>query len=101
MKSFAELGKLKQSLQESERAERQARERARAQREQQQREARVFRDALGDVQPLKPTGRVQHTPVPPTAQPVQRERDEREALKSSLSDEIDIERLLDVDEALS
>ena len=101
MKSFAELGKLKKALQAREQAEREARARARAERERQEREARVFRDAFGDVKPIKATGRVQHAPDPPAPHPIQRERDEREALQASLSDEIDIERLLDVDESLS
>jgi len=51
--------------------------------------------------PLKPSGRVDpHMPEHPT-HPRQRELDERAALQASLSDEIDIERLLDTDEALS
>ncbi|MGE5116337.1 MAG: Smr/MutS family protein, partial [Betaproteobacteria bacterium] len=38
---------------------------------------------------------------PPAPEPRQRERDERAALRESLSDEIDVESLLDTDEALS
>lgn len=75
--------------------EQQARERA------QRREANVFRDAMADVVPLRPTGRIDpHQPaVPATA--AQRERDERAALAASLSDEIGIEQHLETDESLS
>ncbi|MDO5101366.1 MAG: Smr/MutS family protein [Lautropia sp.] len=64
-------------------------------------EAEVFARAVGPVTPLKPTGRrepeLQHRL--PTAQ--QRVKDEEAALAQSLSDEIDIERLLESDEKLS
>src|SRR5690606_14967360 len=65
------------------------------------REANVFRDAVADAVPLRPTGRVDphRRDVPVTA--VQRERDERAALAASLSDEIGIEQHLETDEALS
>src|SRR5690606_31571608 len=69
--------------------EREQRERQREQRERERlREANVFRDAVADAVPLRPTGRVDphRRDVPVTA--VQRERDERAALAASLSDEI-------------
>lgn len=64
-------------------------------------EADVFRREMRDVTPLPPTGRREpetrhHTPVAR-----QRQLDEQQALEQSLSDEIDIERLLEVDEKLS
>jgi DNA-nicking Smr family endonuclease len=57
--------------------------------------------ALGDVKPLAPHGRKQHARPPHPPQPVQRQLDERQVLAQSVSDEIDLESLLDTDEALS
>jgi DNA-nicking Smr family endonuclease len=99
--SFADLGGLRDALREQERERVQAEQRARAERERLARERDVFRTAVGDAAPLRPTGRVDPAPqpVPPVAR--QFERDESEALAESISDEIDIERLLDTDEQLS
>lgn len=104
--SFAELAGLRDALKEA--AERRAEEerRRREEAERLAREARVFHDAMGDVRPLRPDGRLdplapaaaQGRPAPVAAQ---FERDEREALAESLSDAIDLERLLDTDESLS
>jgi DNA-nicking Smr family endonuclease len=98
---LAELAGLKTTLkQEAERREAQLRE----ERERQQvlqREAEVFRRAVADVAPLAPNGRL--PPAPVHLQPVARQHqiDERNALAQSLSDEIDIERLLETDDRLS
>ncbi len=75
-------------------------ERRRLERERL-REANLFRDAIGEVVPLRPSGRIdpQRREIPATA--VQRELDERAALAASLSDEIGIEQHLETDDALS
>ncbi|MBW7925118.1 MAG: Smr/MutS family protein [Burkholderiaceae bacterium] len=75
-------------------------ERRRLERERL-REANLFRDAIGEVAPLRPSGRIdpQRREIPATA--VQRELDERAALAASLSDEIGIEQHLETDDALS
>lgn len=101
MKSFAELAALRDALAARAEAERAEQARLRAQRERQEREARVFRDAMADAVPLAPTGRVEPSLPEHPAHPRQRELDERAALAASLSDEIDVERLLDTDAALS
>ena len=84
-------------------AKAQALERRRAQQRaaQLQREAHVFRDAMDGIVPLRPDGRIRRVPapVPPVAQ--QRALDDAATLAESLSDEIDIEQLLEVDETLS
>ncbi len=83
-------------------AERERIERERQQRDRERlREANLFRDAIGDVVPLRPTGRIDphRREIPATA--VQRELDERAALAASLSDEIGIEQHLETDDALS
>lgn len=101
MKSFSDLARLKAQMAEHARQEReQAAQRARAIRAQEG-EARVFREAIGDTVPLRDRGRVAHTRPLPSVQPLQRQADEREALQASLSDEIDIEQLLETDETLS
>jgi DNA-nicking Smr family endonuclease len=101
MKGFSELGQLKKALEQKSREEREARAREQAERARREREAQVFADAMKGIEPIKSTGRVEHEPQRPPATPRQRELDEQAALQASLSDEIDIERLLDVDESLS
>lgn len=78
-------------------------ERAR-QREREGAAADEFRaavEALGGVEPLAPHGRKHHAQPPHPPQPKQRWLDERRVLAQSVSDEIDLESLLDTDEALS
>jgi DNA-nicking Smr family endonuclease len=53
------------------------------------------------VTPLAPHGRAAHSPLRPSPLPRQRERDERAALRESLSDEVDLETLLLTDDGLS
>jgi len=101
MKSFAELAALRDALQARAEAQRAERARLKALRERQEREARLFRDATADAVPLKPSGRVDPPAPACPAHPRQRELDERAALRASLSDEIDVERFLDTDAALS
>lgn len=101
MKSFADLARLKASL--SEQAAREQRERAeRAARQARlQAEANLFRSSMNGVRPLPTPDRahLERDPVPPLAR--QRAADEQAALAQSLSDEIDIESLLDTDDKLS
>ena len=66
-----------------------------------QRENNVFRDAVADATPLRPSDRAELPRPQPVPAPRQRELDDRAVLDESMSDEIDIERLLDTDEALS
>jgi DNA-nicking Smr family endonuclease len=98
---LAGLGDLKKALKaESERREAALLE-ARRQQLALEREAQIFRRAVADVAPLPATGRV--VPAAPTVEPIARQHqiDERQALAQSLSDEIDIERLLEADDRLS
>jgi DNA-nicking Smr family endonuclease len=100
-RSLVELAELRDALaaRERERARELARQKAQAERLERERNA--FRTAVGDTEPLRPHGRIEPSPqpVPPIAR--QFERDESRALAESLSDEIDLERLLDTDDALS
>jgi DNA-nicking Smr family endonuclease len=99
--SLAALGDLRDALRDRERERAEAKARERAEHARLERERNVFRAAVGDAAPLRPSGRLDPAPlpVPPVAR--QFERDESRALAESISDEIDIERLLDTDENLS
>ncbi len=95
------LSELKAALTEARReAERQeALAREIAAREKRERE--LFAITVGPVQPLRPTGRARHAHALPSPEPRQRQRDERAALRESLSDEFNVDTLLETDETLS
>lgn len=84
-----------------------ARERAQAehaQRAAQERErlaAELFARSVGPVTPLAPTTHIAAQAARPAPEPRQRRRDEAEALRATLSDEFDVESLLETDAALS
>ncbi|MFN3861418.1 MAG: Smr/MutS family protein [Roseateles sp.] len=64
-------------------------------------ERRLFELTVGPVTPLRTPTRVIHARAQPAPEPRQREADERAVLLQALSDEIDIDTLLDTDETLS
>ena len=99
--SLKELKQVRQRL---------AEERARAAEEAAAREAaarraraeqELFSRAIGPTQPLRAHGRVVHAPQPAPPEPRQRQRDEQNVLRESISDEFDASTLLQVDEHLS
>ena len=103
-KSLGELARLREALAEQELARAAEERRRRAALALEEKRRNEFRDALeqlGEVRPLAPRGRVAHDRVPHPPDPRSRTRDEREALHASLSDEIDVESLLDTDGDLS
>lgn len=67
----------------------------------EQRERDVFASAVGPVQGLRDNGRASVARERPAPHPHQRERDEREAMREALSDEVDVESLLLTDDGLS
>jgi len=67
----------------------------------QEAQARLFREAMQDVTPLPESERADIERLRPEPVARQRELDEARALASSLSDDIDIELLLQTDESLS
>lgn len=77
----------------------------RAQREAAQRsaeaESALFKRAVGQVHTLPDTGRVEHQRSRPQPVAAHRQRDEQAVLQESLSDEFDVESLLETDESLS
>ncbi|MEJ6006740.1 Smr/MutS family protein [Paucibacter sp. AS339] len=64
-------------------------------------ERRVFELSVGAVTPLPDKQRVQHSPSRPPPEPLQREADERQVLLQALSDDFDVESLLETDDSLS
>jgi len=101
LRTLQDLAALKQSLQQAtaEAARRDAEARERAAREHHERE--LFARSVGPVLPLR--HRVRMPLDRPRAHPLprQRERDEAAVLHESISDEFDVESLLDTDDALS
>ncbi len=100
-RALDELGPLKRALQLAAReaAELQAREQERAAREA--RERNLFALSVGEVAPLKKPSRAPSSAVRPSPIPRQRLRDEAAVMVEAISDEFDVETLLETDEALS
>jgi DNA-nicking Smr family endonuclease len=101
MKSLKDFAALKAELEHRRRstAAELARQRAEAQRHR--REQRLFHLAVGEVQPLKDRGRAEIVRPRPAPLPHQRTLDEEAALREALSDEVDVDTLLETDDTLS
>ena len=100
-KSLADLAAIKQALQAQARevAEREARRREQEARERRERE--LFARSVGPVHGLKDRGLADLDRPRPLPEPQQRALDEQSVLREAISDEFDVETLLDTDEALS
>ncbi len=83
---------------EAERAARAEREKAQAQRVQDQ---AMFQQAVGTVHRLPDKNRAEARRTPPAPIPQHRQQDEQAVLQESLSDEFDVETLLETDESLA
>ena len=101
MNRFDELRLLKRRMDEAarERAEREAAERAREAAARRERE--LFATSVGPVVPLNAVARAVHARPRPVPLPLQRQADEQAVLREALSDDFDVESLLETDEALS
>lgn len=101
IKGLADLAPLRESLQKKTSETRAQEQREKKIAIEQKSAADEFRDFVGTVTPLATPTRVRHAraPHPPIAK--QRLADEREALVASVSDEFEIDTLLQVDEELS
>jgi len=64
-------------------------------------EADVFRTSVGQVSQLRDRNRAHHPASKPAPVPVQSQRNDQAVLQASLSDEFDVESLLETDETLS
>ena len=99
-RSLAELGAIRKAIQDAKRA---ALETAHLERERlarEQRERDLFALTVGLVTKLREVSVAPHPPKPP-ATARQRERDEAAVMLEAISDEFDVESLLDTDDALS
>ena len=99
--SLQDLSSLKKTLQDAARvaAEHAVAEREKAERER--RERQLFSLSVGTVEPLKKQA---FTPLPglrPSPTPRQREMDEASVLHEAISDDFDVESLLETDDTLS
>jgi DNA-nicking Smr family endonuclease len=101
LKAFEELGRLKDALAERRRqAERAAADEA--ERQRRQRLARHwFAQAVGPVHPMPAHRRADIARPRPAPLPLQRSADEALALRETLSDEMDVDTLLETDGELS
>ncbi len=72
-----------------------------AEERERQRQQAAFRQMVGPVTPLAPTGRLQPDRLRPPPHPRSRELDEQAVLQESLSDEFDVESLLETDADLA
>lgn len=99
-RTLAELGPIKKALHDAQRLAAQAAERERERLAREQREHNLFALTVGEIVPLRavPTA-PRRAPPPATAR--QRERDEAAVMREAISDEFDVESLLDTDEGLS
>jgi DNA-nicking Smr family endonuclease len=95
------LADLKAELQRRQRetTERDAQARATLERERHARA--LFSSSVGAVTPLAHSGRTESRAAKPAPEPLQRRRDEAAALRETLSDDFDVDSLLETDAALS
>ncbi len=100
-RSLQDLAQLRRTLQEAalDTARREAEAREKAAREKRERE--LFSDTVGPVAPLRGAVRAAMNKPPPLPLPRQRERDDAAVLHEAISDEFDVESLLETDDALS
>ncbi len=101
IKDFGALKSMRAAIKAQEEA-RKAEEAERLRREQEsRRDADLFRRSIGEVAPLPSPDKA--LPATPRPLPIPRQHlaDEQAALKESLSDEFNVDTLLDTDEALS
>jgi DNA-nicking Smr family endonuclease len=99
--SLQELGGLREALREqaADTARREAQAREQAAREKRERE--LFARSVGPVAPLRHEVRAAVERPRPHPFPRQRERDDAAVLREAISDEFDVETLLETDDALS
>jgi DNA-nicking Smr family endonuclease len=104
MKAVRGLHELESLKRELERTRREAAEHERRLREQaarEQRERNLFALTVGPVEPLRRAEARAPARARPSPRPRQRERDEAAVMREAISDEFDVESLLETDESLS
>jgi DNA-nicking Smr family endonuclease len=101
LRSLQDLGALHAALQQREREHAERARRERTERAAAERARQLFAASVGDVTPLRDRGLANLMRAKPAPLPRQREADEREALRQTLADEVDLESLLLTDDGLS
>jgi DNA-nicking Smr family endonuclease len=101
IKDFAALKSLRAEIKAQEEARKAAEEERIRREKESRRDADLFRRSIGDVKPLSPSGKAETTEPRPLPIPRQRMADEQAALEESLSDEFNVDTLLDTDHELS
>jgi DNA-nicking Smr family endonuclease len=103
LRQLGDLAGLRDELERRERERQQREQEEQAQAVRQLEEAGNFLDAMDQlgVAPLAPPERVHHPPRRHAPHARSRARDDAAVLVESVSDEIDVERLLETDDALS
>ena len=96
-----DLAALKRRLEAAEREHAAFEAAERAREAALQRERELFARTVGPVVPLKAAPRAATARPKPAPLPLQRQRDEQAVLREALSDDFDVESLLDTDAALS
>src|SRR4051812_41962201 len=101
LKNFADLKNLRSDLKVQEEVRKKTEAERLAREKQARLEADLFRSSIGNVAPLATPNKL--PPNPPRPLPIARQHlaDEQAALAQSLSDEFDVESLLDTDGELS
>ena len=98
------LQDVKLALAEAAKAQRAAEAAAKAAAEHAEQERQLFTRSVGPVTPRKPSHQAQRPLIkspPPSPRPFHREKDEAAVMTDALSDEMDVESLLETDEELS
>lgn len=98
---LSDLSKLRDQLKVENEAREAERQRAEAAARQAAEEANVFRASIGQVSALRHNLRVEHPRNPPAPDPVHSRAEDKRVLDASLSDEFDVDNLLDTDDTLS
>jgi DNA-nicking Smr family endonuclease len=101
VRRFQDLAALKTALAEHRREAQQRAAREREAAAKAERDRTLFARSVGPVQPLADRGQAEVGRPRPAPLPLQRERDEQQALREALSDEVDVESLLETDGELS
>ena len=101
IKDFTALKSLRAAIKAQEEARKAAEEERLRREKESRRDAELFRRTIGDVKPLTPSGKAEPNTERPLPIPRQRMADEQAALEESLSDEFNVDTLLDTDGELS
>lgn len=101
IKDFAALKTLRASIKAQEEARKAAEEERIRREKESRRNADLFRSSIGNVKPLSHSGKAETLEPRPLPIPRQRMADEQAALEESLSDEFNVDTLLDTDHELS